>query len=55
MDVKRLLWPTDFSENAAQALPVVTSLAQKYPGKDQYGYGNQKADHGQDGYPGYSE
>ena len=30
MDVKRLLWPTDFSENAAQALPVVTSLAQKY-------------------------
>ena len=30
MDVKRLLWPTDFSENAAQALPVATSLAQKY-------------------------
>jgi nucleotide-binding universal stress UspA family protein len=30
MDIKRLLWPTDFSENAAQALPVVTSLAQKY-------------------------
>ena len=30
MDVKILLWPTDFSENAAQALPVVTSLAQKY-------------------------
>ena len=30
MDVKRLLWPTDFSENAAQALPVVMSLAQKY-------------------------
>ena len=30
MDVKRFLWPTDFSENAVQALPVVTSLAQKY-------------------------
>ena len=30
MDVQRILWPTDFSENAAQALPVVTSLAQKY-------------------------
>ena len=30
MDVKRILGPTDFSENAAQALPVVTSLAQKY-------------------------
>lgn len=30
MDIKKLLWPTDFSENAAQALPVVTSMAQKY-------------------------
>ena len=30
MDVQRILWPTDFSQNAAQALPVVTSLAQKY-------------------------
>ena len=30
MDVKRILWPTDFSENAAQALPLVTSLAEKY-------------------------
>jgi nucleotide-binding universal stress UspA family protein len=30
MKVERLLWPTDFSENAARALPVVTSLAQAY-------------------------
>ena len=30
MNVQRILWPTDFSENAAHALPVVTSLAQKY-------------------------
>lgn len=30
MEVKKILWPTDFSENAAAALPVVTSLSQKY-------------------------
>jgi len=30
MDIKRILWPTDFSENAAQALSLVTSLAEKY-------------------------
>ena len=30
MDVKKILCPNDFSENAAQTLPVVTSLAQKY-------------------------
>jgi nucleotide-binding universal stress UspA family protein len=30
MEIKKILWPTDFSENAAQALPVVTSLSQKY-------------------------
>ena len=30
MEFKRILWPTDFSENAAAALPVVTSLSQKY-------------------------
>jgi len=30
MDIKKILWPTDFSENAAQALPLVTSLADKY-------------------------
>jgi nucleotide-binding universal stress UspA family protein len=30
MEINRILWPTDFSENAAMALPVVTSLSQKY-------------------------
>ncbi len=30
MEINRILWPTDFSENAATALPVVTSLSQKY-------------------------
>jgi nucleotide-binding universal stress UspA family protein len=30
MDIQKILWPTDFSENAAQALPLVTSLAEKY-------------------------
>ena len=30
MEIKRILWPTDLSENAAAALPVVTSLSQKY-------------------------
>lgn len=30
MEIKRILWPTDFSENAAKALPVVTSLSQQY-------------------------
>lgn len=30
MEIKRILWPTDFSMNAAQALPYVTSLSQKY-------------------------
>ena len=30
MDIKRILWPTDFSENSSQALPLVTSLAEKY-------------------------
>ena len=30
MDIKKILWPTDFSENAAKALPLVTSLSQKY-------------------------
>ena len=30
MDIKKNLWPTDFSENAGQALPLVTSLAEKY-------------------------
>jgi len=30
MEVKRILWPTDFSENAELALPYVTSLGEKY-------------------------
>jgi nucleotide-binding universal stress UspA family protein len=30
MKIERILWPTDISENAAVALPVVTSLAQQY-------------------------
>ena len=30
MDIKRILWPTDYSDNAAKALPYVVSLAEKY-------------------------
>jgi nucleotide-binding universal stress UspA family protein len=30
MQIGKILWPTDFSKNAAQALPYVTSLAEKY-------------------------
>jgi nucleotide-binding universal stress UspA family protein len=30
MEIKSILWPTDFSENAARALPLVTSMAEKY-------------------------
>ena len=30
MEIKKILWPTDFSENAGQALPLVTSMAEKY-------------------------
>jgi hypothetical protein len=30
MEINKILWPTDFSENAASALPLVTSLSQKY-------------------------
>lgn len=30
MKFEQILWPTDFSENAANALPYVTSLAEKY-------------------------
>ena len=30
MEVKRILWPTDFSENSEHALPYVTSLGEKY-------------------------
>ena len=30
MEIKKILWPTDFSKNAAQALPYVSSLSGKY-------------------------
>jgi nucleotide-binding universal stress UspA family protein len=30
MEITKILWPTDLSENAAQALPLVTSLSEKY-------------------------
>ena len=30
MEVKKILWPTDFSKNGARALPYVTSLTEKY-------------------------
>ncbi|MEE9495794.1 MAG: universal stress protein, partial [Desulfobacterales bacterium] len=30
MEVKKILWPTDFSNSAEKALPYVTSLTQKY-------------------------
>jgi len=30
MEVKKILWPTDFSNSAEEALPYVTSLTQKY-------------------------
>jgi len=30
MEINKILWPTDFSENAAKALPYVTSLSEKY-------------------------
>ena len=30
MEVKKILWPTDFSSNAEKALDYVTSLSQKY-------------------------
>ncbi len=29
-EFKKILWPTDLSDNAAQSLPLVTSLTQKY-------------------------
>ena len=30
MEVKKILWPTDFSENSASAIPYVASLTEKY-------------------------
>jgi nucleotide-binding universal stress UspA family protein len=29
-EISKILWPTDLSDNSAQALPLVTSLSQKY-------------------------
>ena len=30
MEIKRILWPTDLSENAAKALPFVTLFSEKF-------------------------
>lgn len=30
MEIKKILWPTDFSANAEKALGYVTSLGEKY-------------------------
>ena len=30
MEIKKILWPTDLSRRAAQALPYVTSLSERY-------------------------
>ncbi len=30
MEFKKVLWPTDFSDNAKKALPYVSSLGEKY-------------------------
>ena len=30
MEIKKILWPTDLSENAAKALPYVTSFSEKF-------------------------
>lgn len=30
MEIKSILWPTDLSEKASEALPLVTSLSEKY-------------------------
>ncbi len=30
MKIEKIVWPTDLSENAAKALPYVTSIAQQY-------------------------
>ena len=30
MEIKRILWPTDFSENAAKALPYVTFFLKSF-------------------------
>ena len=30
MEIQRILWPTDFSESSEKALPLITSLIEKY-------------------------
>ena len=58
MKIERILWPTDFSENAAQALNLVTSLAEKYQAeihilyvlKDYPAYGASYGQHNPDDY-----
>ena len=53
MQISRILWPTDFSENAARALPYVTSLTEKYGAeihilyvlKDYHEFGARYGDH----------
>jgi nucleotide-binding universal stress UspA family protein len=30
MEIKKILWPTDFSENSAEAIPYITTLSEKY-------------------------
>ena len=30
MEIKKILWPTDFSKNSSQALPYITTLTEKY-------------------------
>ncbi len=30
MEIKKILWPTDFSENSAKALPYVSALSQQH-------------------------
>ena len=30
MEIKKILWATDLSENAGKALPLVTSLSERY-------------------------
>ena len=58
MEINRILWPTDFSENAGQALPLVTSLAEKYQAeihilyvmKDYPAFGASYGEHDPDDY-----
>lgn len=42
MDVKKILWPTDFSNNASKALPYVSSLSGLYGAEVHVLYVNQE-------------